>query len=140
MRRNVSFPTAIHILTLLGYMGREYVSSAFIAQSVQTNPALVRRLLSKLVNEGLVETAHGKDGGARLSRTAASINLKDIYDAVQEQAILSVPVRDVYAPCPVSSNIKEVLQQIFDAEEAALRERLNQIKLSSVLEQIPASE
>jgi len=137
MRRNVSFPTAIHILTLLGYMGHEFVSSAFIAQSVQTNPALVRKLLSKLANVGLVETAHGKTGGARLSREATNINLKEVYDAVQEEGVLFIPEREIYAPCPVSSNIKSVLQETFDEEEAALGARLKCIKLSSVLQKIP---
>ena len=138
MSKDLSFVTAIHILTLLGYMGEELSSSRFIAQSVQTNPGLIRRLLSKLAQANLIITYQGKDGGAKLKRPAEEISLKAIYDAVHDGPLFALSNRDTYAACPISTNITGILQDYFSVEEQAATARLAQINLAQILNQIPS--
>lgn len=57
-----NFLTAIHLMTYLAYKeGREtLVTSDELAGIIQQNPVVVRRLISKLREAGLVDTVRGK--------------------------------------------------------------------------------
>ena len=64
------------------WLWQEGVTSAHLAESVNTSPSFVRRTLAKLSKAGLVETATGKAGACWLARDARAISLLDIYRAV----------------------------------------------------------
>jgi DNA-binding IscR family transcriptional regulator len=70
---NARFQIAIHILTLLDYEQGTLVSSDYIAGSLNTNPALVRKEISNLRNHGLIESKEGKGGGYTLGKPATQI-------------------------------------------------------------------
>ncbi len=56
---NAQFATAIHILTMLAITNK-LLSSAYIAGSINANPAIVRKLISTLSSHALVITREGK--------------------------------------------------------------------------------
>lgn len=117
------FAVGVHILTLLASHDGEPATSAWIAGSVNTNPALIRRLLSKLLKAGLTRSQMGAGGGALLARPAAAITLADVYDALGEDGV--IPVHASPNPrCPVGRNIQALLERRIDAAQAALRREL----------------
>ncbi|RUT33400.1 Rrf2 family transcriptional regulator [Paenibacillus zeisoli] len=59
--------------------------SGKIACQLQSEATLLRRILSKLACEGILETREGRDGGYRLKRTPEEISLKDVYLALEEK-------------------------------------------------------
>src|SRR3712207_248133 len=67
MAASSRFAVAVHILTLLADAGGEPVTSEYIAASVNTNPSLIRRLLSALARAGLTTSQLGTGGGALLA-------------------------------------------------------------------------
>jgi DNA-binding IscR family transcriptional regulator len=75
MSGNSRFPVAVHVLTALAYRDGESLSSTRLAESVRTNPVVIRRLLIRLGKAGLVEAQVGKSGGVRLARRPESITL-----------------------------------------------------------------
>ena len=79
---NSRFAVAVHILTLLEQGGGEPMTSEHVAGSVNTNPSLVRRLLSSMARAGLTTSQFGAGGGALLARPADQITLGDVYRAV----------------------------------------------------------
>lgn len=131
MTKSRTFATAVHIMTALGF-GRTLTSET-LAQSVQTNPGLVRRVLAKLVKGGLVEAQCGKSGGSRLTRSPAEINLREIYEAVEEGPILRVSGKEPHAPCLVSCNIQAVLEDLFSGAEESMKAHLATITLDKVM-------
>ena len=56
------FGVAIHALVFLNHRAQN-LSSEEISSNICTNPARVRKVLSKLKKAGLVETKEGIDGG-----------------------------------------------------------------------------
>lgn len=56
-------------------------TSELIAASVNTNPSLIRRLLSQLAKAGLTTSQMGSGGGALRARPADKFTLLDVYKA-----------------------------------------------------------
>jgi len=82
---------AVHTLTVLAYKDGDRVTSGFLANSVNTNPVVIRRLLLALQDGKLVETRKGAGFGSRLSRSPARINLAEIFRAVEEREPFVLP-------------------------------------------------
>lgn len=61
---NTRFATAIHIMTLLAKSPQDWLSSEWIAGSININPAIVRKEISVLREGGLIVSKQGKEGGA----------------------------------------------------------------------------
>jgi Rrf2 family protein len=120
---NTRFAVAVHILTLLQAQKGEPATSEMIAGSVNTNPSLIRRLLSQLAQAGLTTSQMGSGGGALLARPADTITLLDVYRAVDEGRDV-IPMHPAPNPkCPVGRNIQAVLEtKIRDAEKALQNE------------------
>ena len=53
----------IHMLTIFALKPGESLTSEFIADSVNTNPVVIRRLLGSLRDAGIVESRTGVGGG-----------------------------------------------------------------------------
>ena len=66
--------------------GKGPVCSNMIAQSVHTNPVVIRRLMSELEKASLVASTSGRSGGFSLARPAPQITLADVYRAVEDEA------------------------------------------------------
>jgi DNA-binding IscR family transcriptional regulator len=81
MQVSRDFTIAVHTLLCISYFSRENkVTSDFIASSVGVNPVIIRNLLIKLKNAGLIEVKAGT-GGATLAKEAKKITFLDIYHA-----------------------------------------------------------
>lgn len=117
---NTRFAVALHILTLLAVKRDEALTSDYIAGSVQTNAVVIRRLLSKLREAGLVRAVQGPGGGFTLAVDARELTLRDVYEAVEERGLLLVHAEG-NPRCPVGRNIGAMLEQVtVDAEKAML--------------------
>ena len=57
---SVQFAIATHIMTALSFYYGKAVTSASLAESVNTDPTFMRKSLSKLAKAGLVVTSRGK--------------------------------------------------------------------------------
>ena len=121
---NTRFAVAVHILTFLQTQKGEPATSELIASSVNTNPSLIRRLLSQLARAGLTTSQMGTGGGALLAKPAERITLLDVYRTVDEDRDV-IPLHPAPNPrCPVGRNIHAVLEGRIEAAERALQEEL----------------
>ena len=121
---NTRFAVAVHVLTLLEQGRGEPVTSEYLAGSVNTNPSLIRRLLSELARAGITTSQMGTGGGALLAKPAQSITLLDVYRAVGDNVDV-IPMHPGPNPrCLVGRNIQAVLETRIDAAERALRQEL----------------
>jgi Rrf2 family protein len=119
------FAIAAHVLVSLEFSARRgapLVASTGLATSVNTNPVLIRGLLRKLSRANLVLTKEGSGGGVQLARRAASITLRQVYEAVEEGPPIKQNCRPVHKACPVSCGMNSALAPIVnDVEEAMLK-------------------
>lgn len=136
MRTSCRFAMAVHVLSVLAYKGDQCVSSSLLAQSVNTNPVVIRRLLLALQRAGLIETRKGVGSGSRLSYPPARINLADVYRAVEAEQGFVMPPKKPNVRCPVGSCIQETLSQIFSSAEKAVLKDLGKTTLGSILDRV----
>ena len=129
---------AVHVLTVLAYKQGDPVTSGFLADSVNTNPVIVRRLLLALQDAKLVETRKGVGLGSRLSRSPSRINLAEIYKAVEDKKCFSLPRNKPNRACPVGNCIQSAIQQVFTSAQNALAQDLAKTTLAHILDDVNA--
>jgi Rrf2 family protein len=129
---NVRFATSIHILTLLSVAKGEYLSSEYIAGSVNLNAAIIRKELSNLREHGLVESREGKGGGSILARPPSKILLSDIYVAVRQSSLLGRSNQPNPA-CPIGRQINKQIDVVYEEAEQALVKQLSKQSLAGFM-------
>ena len=140
MQTNTQFALAIHTLTLLAHAGGEPLTSEAIAESVNTNPAFLRRVLGQLDRAGLVTSRPGIGGGWRLRGDPGAVSLLAVYRAVDEGHLLALHHRPPNAACPIGRNIERALRASFGEAEHAFEQVLAQQTVAQVLEEALAGE
>ena len=130
---------AVHVLAVLAYKEGDRVTSAHLAESVNTNPVIVRRLLLALQRARLAETRRGAGAGSRLSRSPGRINLAEIYRAVEAVEPFASPSRKPNTACPVGHCIQQTLEKVFASARSALERDLEKTTLADVIDTVKAS-
>lgn len=131
---NGRFAISIHILTLLSM--EEGLSSDYIASSININPVLVRKEVSRLRKAGLVDTKEGKNGGAFLACSPGKITLADVYKATYEKPLFSHSKNKPNPHCPMGKRIGEIMDEVNEEAEAALLKKLNAISIEKFRSQL----
>ena len=100
------FVVAVHVMTLLAMnAGKGPLCSANIAHSVETNPVVIRRLMSQLEDAGLVTATSGRAGGFTLTHPANEITLAAIYNAVENAQVFRMHRESTEPGCVVARAI-----------------------------------
>lgn len=133
---NSQFAIAVHVLMMLAKKSDEYVKSDFLAESVNTNAVVIRRLLCGLREAGLVISQTGSAGGTRLSRKAEEINLADVFQAVSSGFVFALHPKPPNQDCPVGKNIESILCNLQKDIDQAIGEKLEKYTLRDVLERV----
>lgn len=135
MRYSHKLSDAVHILAYIEIYHEGDLSSTAIAQSIESNPGLVRRLMAALRSAGLLATQQGT-ATPTLTRAPAAISLLDIYRAVEPDATL-LHVDDKTNPqCIVGGNIQDTLRAAYDQVQRAAEDQLAVITLASLIADI----
>jgi len=124
---------AVHVLAVLAYKDGDRVTSELLARSVNTNPVVIRRLLLVLQEARLVETRKGAGFGSRLSRSAARINLDEVFRAVERDEAFCLPRKKPDQACPVGQCIQSALERVFKSALQALETDLSRTTLADVV-------
>ena len=138
MTGNSRFAVSVHILAYLAYRPGAAVPSAEIASSVDTNPVVIRRLLSALVKARLVTTRKGAAGGFVLAGAAETVSLLAIYRAVEPEPDHGLRHFAPNHKCPVGAKIESILQGVFAKAQTAMETELAGVSLADVHRQLHA--
>lgn len=133
MAANSRFAMASHIMTAVALKDDELVTSTYLADSLNTNAVVVRRILADLQKAGLLETLPGRNGGARLARKASTISLFEVFAAVDEGDLFAYNPNDPNKKCALSCGMKSVLHPIFKSANEALADNLRHVRLSELV-------
>jgi len=137
---NTRFAVAVHVLTFLESQKGLPATSELIASSVNTNPSLIRRLLSQLAAAGLSRSQMGTGGGALLARPAGGITLLDVQRAMGGgQGLISLH-ESPNPKCPVGRNIQGMLEGRVSAVERAVDAELARTTIAELAADVEARE
>lgn len=136
MAANSQFSMAVHVLTIIANKGDERVTSGYLARSVNTNPVVIRRLLSNLQDAGLVVSQVGASGGTSLTKLPKDMRVSEIYKSVECGKIFSLHPKTPNQDCPVGKNIEAVLCRLQREIDKSVEEKLHQYTLRDLIEEI----
>ena len=134
MQISSRFTVALHIFTCVEvFRDNQKVTSDFLAGSINTNPVIIRKILTQLKNAGLITVARGT-GGITVNRPLEEITFYDVY-----QAIEPVENGDLFhfheAPnpeCPVGRNIHALLDSKLNAIQKSMEDEMRKYTLSDL--------
>src|SRR5579875_585525 len=131
MAANSRLASAAQILCVMAHIGESTTSGA-IANSLQTNPVVVLRMLKLLERAGLVELRPGRDGGVGLAKPPDEITLGQVYAAI-EVGGGAFAFRDSGNPrCPVNRTLPQLLRPVFDAADHAVADVLGKTTIGEL--------
>lgn len=132
MAANTRFATGVHVLVLLAANPDSLQTSSDLAGELNTNPVVIRRVLSSLQQAELIHSQKGPSGGSRLARSPKDITLADIYESVQTNGGLHVP--------EVSSGngtlVNTLLGKAFAESRRCLVEQLSKTTLAQMVKRV----
>jgi Rrf2 family transcriptional repressor of oqxAB len=138
---DVRFPTALQLMLSLALAqaeGVERLSSAQLAEGVDSNPTFVRRLLVPLTQAGLVRSAMGRDGGVSLNAHAEAITLGEIYKATMGDKRLWTGRSEIPHRCLVSSNVERFFRNLAEEADESVLHMLGKRTLADALVELRA--
>lgn len=131
MKYSYRVSDGIHILSYVYLHQDAKISSTKLAKSIDSNPSLVRRLMSRLTKAGLLVT-HPGTASPSLAKAPEEITLLDVYRAVEDQYHL-LHIDDQTNPkCPVGKNIQVVLEVEYAKVQAAAEATMAKITLAEI--------
>ncbi|MCT2407109.1 Rrf2 family transcriptional regulator [Chryseobacterium antibioticum] len=132
---NTRFATAIHIMTLLAKSPQEWLTSEWMAGSINVNPVIVRKEISVLREAGLIASRQGKDGGSQLAKSADQISISEIYRAVKNTEVLGKKNQNPNPACSVGKEINSHLNTLFEETDQLVTQFLGDKSLKEFSEQ-----
>lgn len=88
------------MLALAKHQGSQRLSTQQIQQQMLIPRAFLQRIIADLSRKRLIQTYTGPNGGLQLGRSAATISLRDIYEAI-EGALLISDCLEAAGACPL---------------------------------------
>ncbi len=133
MQISSRFTMAIHMFACIDTFSNQKMTSDFMAESIGTNPVIVRKILQQLKAAGLVEVARGT-GGVKVTKPLDQITFLDVYRAVE-----CTPEEELFhfhenpnPKCPVGKNIHGILDKRLLEVQSAMEEKLSKMTLEDV--------
>jgi Rrf2 family protein len=120
----------------MAWSGEEPLKSEQVAESVNTNPVVIRRILKELAEAGLVVSQTGSLGGSRLVTDAAKTTLLDVYQALEYGGVFSLHRQPPSRDCPVGVNIETVLGDVLMEVDSAVEQVLRNITINDVVRRL----
>lgn len=134
MQISSRFTVALHIFTCAEVFKDEYkVTSDFLAGSINTNPVIIRKILTQLKNAGLIEVARGT-GGITVTKPLTEITFYDVYEAIEpvENGDLFRFHENPNPECPVGRNIHALLDQKLQSIQGAMEEEMRRYTIEDL--------
>lgn len=132
------FTIAIHALAYLDlFQDETRVTSNVLAKSIQVNPVIIRTVLSKLKDAGIIDARQGS-GGSRLAKDLSKITFYDIYkavDTVDETGLFHFH-ENPHPACIVGGNIHAALDGKLKRVQDVMEAELKKITMADVMEDL----
>ncbi|WP_375228313.1 Rrf2 family transcriptional regulator [Roseobacter sp. S98] len=132
MKRNSRLSLALHTLSHMAGEPDRVRTSADIADHAGTNPVVVRRVLGKLREAGLLSSEKGHAGGWQLAKPAETITLADVYLALDERLVSGGSSDAEPSGCSVETDLQARVSSVLDDVEKSLVRRLAETTITDV--------
>ncbi|MDQ2140623.1 Rrf2 family transcriptional regulator [Alcaligenaceae bacterium B3P038] len=131
MKRDSRLSGVLHVLLHMAEVDGP-VTSDVMARTMQTNPVVIRRIMSGLRDQGFVRSEKGHGGGWTIARDLSSITLLDVYRALGEPEPFAMGHRTEAPGCAVEQAVNAALASAFKDAEALLLASFKKVTLAQL--------
>ena len=129
MRHDSRLSGVLHVLLHMAESDRP-MTSDMLATAMQTNPVVIRRIMSGLREGGYVTSEKGHGGGWMLAKDLNAVTLRNVYTALGSPDLLAMSNRTEMPGCLVEQAVNAALDQAFQDAEALLLARFGEVTLA----------
>lgn len=108
------------------------ITSEALARALDTNPVVVRRIMSGLRDRGYVRSEKGHGGGWMLSCELGRVTLRDVYEALGSPRLFAIGNRCDDTKCLVEEAVNAAMSEALADAEARLLVRFGEITLAAL--------
>lgn len=131
MRQDSRLSRLLHVLLHMAEADGPITSNA-IAAMLDSNPALVRRIMAGLREAGYVRSDKGHGGGWSLVRPLSDITLLDVHTALGRPGIFAFGLANPTPTCLVEQAVNSAMSDALDEAQQSLLTRFADIRLSDI--------
>ena len=140
MSASTKLSTSVKALCFLNETFPQPKSSSEISSYIGINSSKLRKILSMLVKNGIIESNAGSAGGFKLKKQPDKIHLQEIYCAVEDRKAFHLDVRREFIKknsLPEKLNI--YFLDLFSEVQIDIEEKMKNITLQSIINKINRS-
>lgn len=131
MKHDTRLSSLLHLLLHMAD-ARDALTSDRLARMLDTNPVVVRRMMSGLRQAGLVVSEKGHGGGWVLKRELADISLADVHAALGKPGLFAFGNRNDDPQCLVERSVNDRLAETMRAAQALVTQKLAAVTLADI--------
>ncbi len=140
MSASTKLSTSVKALCYLNNSHPNPKSSSEIASAIRINSSKLRKILSMLVKNGIIESNAGSAGGFKLIKSSNEIHLQEIYCAVEDRKAFHLDVRrDSVQKNSLPEKINNYFVDLFTEVQVDIEEKMKNITLRSIINNINGS-
>lgn len=131
MRQDRRLSRVLHALLHLEQL-KGPATSELIAQMVQTNSTVVRRMMAGLRDAGIVNSTKGHGGGWSLAKPLQQITLLNIYQALGSPTLFAIGSDEDAPTCLLARAANTATNGALEAARNQFEERLRNVSVADL--------
>jgi len=137
MSASTKLSTSVKALCYLCESYPEPKSSSEIAKKIGINSSKLRKILSMLVKNNIVESTYGTSGGFVLKKDSSEIHLQEIYCAIEDRKAFHLDVRrEDIKKDSLPEKLNNFFLDLFAELQVDIENKMEQITLKSIMNKI----
>jgi Rrf2 family protein len=137
MSASTKLSTAVKAICYLSNPNTLPKTSSEIAENIGINPSKLRKILSMLVKNGIVESTHGTTGGFILKKNFSTLHLQEIYCAIEDRKAFHLDVRKNFVKKDSQTEkINNYFLSLFTDIQVDIEDKMKLITIKSIIDKI----
>jgi len=137
MSASTKLSTSVKALCYLEKVFPKPVTSFQIADAVGINSSKLRKILSMLVKNKIVESNAGTSGGFKLKKQPSEIHLQEIYCAIEDRKAFHLDVRkDSIKKDSLADKLNFYFLDLFSEVQVEIEDKMKKITLKSIINKV----
>lgn len=137
MSASTKLSTAVKALYYLSKAHPEPKNSAEIAANIGVNASKLRKILSTLVKNNIVESSHGTKGGFLIKKKPDELDLQEIYCAIEDRKAFYLDVnRNNKDELSETVQLNNFFLDLFADVQVDIENKMRKIKMQHIIEKI----
>ena len=137
MSASTKLSTAVKAICYLKYSYPEAKNSTEISSYIGVNASKLRKILSMLVKNDIVESKYGMSGGFVLKKKPSTLHLQEVYCAIEDRKAFYLDVKkDLKNQNRDQKKLNEYFLNLFSDIQIDIENKMKVITINSILKNI----